>query len=646
MSAANAEAADPAALHVGNFTLDLKRQQLLRDGVVVVELRPKSFDVLRYLAANRGRVVSKDEMFAAVWPDVTVSDDSLVQCISEIRRVLGDENQALIRTMPRRGYMFVGDAAGDQPGSAKDVPVPLPAPQGAQGWWTVAWRARTTWIGLAIAMAVGAGLLAFLVFEGGGQRTGVIRSVAVLPFVQVTVDNADGGSFGRSLTDLVVVRLSTLGTLKVHPTSAAASRLTQGQSALEIGRNLGVDAVLEGRVYRQHDRLRGTAQLLRVNDGETVWSDRFDEAAASDMFKAQDDVALQLATSIAGRQARLEKSVPARPDSASREAMAAYAKGRFLLGRRSASSVEGAVQSFEAAIKIDRNFAVAHAGLAEALNLVGAYGTREARQAFSQAKQAALTALEIRPKLASAHAALAFAKAHADHDWTAAKAGYLRAIELAPWHATAWQWLALANAANGEQSDALRNAEAGLKVDPLSLIIGVDVGRHHYYKGAYQAAIDQFIKTLELDPGFVRAHYELARAYAQWGKLDQAMAAARRAVDLSGRSDSTLGALAKIQASAGDQTASRKILAELLGRKKQRYMSPYHLAVVYAGLGEMDAAITSLEQAYDERFNWTVFINVEPDFAALRGDPRFGDLVRRMNLKFAEPAAPQIGRPR
>jgi DNA-binding winged helix-turn-helix (wHTH) protein/TolB-like protein/Tfp pilus assembly protein PilF len=639
MGVSNADAVELAAIFIGNFTLDLKRQQLLRDGMVV-ELRPKSFDVLRYLAANPGRVVSKDEMFAAVWPGVTVGDDSLVQCISEIRQVLGEQGQALIRTMPRRGYMFVGDDLGDRPATA--MPVPVRAPAAAPGWWTAVWRARTTRIGIALAAALCAGLLAFLILESGGQKTGVIRSVAILPFAQLTIENADAGTFGRGLTDLIVVRLSNLGPLKVHPTSAAASRLTQGQSALEIGRNLGVDAVLEGRVHRQHDRLRGTAQLLRVNDGETVWSHRFDEAA-SDMFRAQDDIALQIATSIAARSARVEKSLSAQLDSAFPEAMAANAKGRFLVGRRSSSSVEGAVQSFEAAIKIDRNFAPAYAGLAEALVLVGAYGTREPRQAFARAKEAALRALEIQPKLASPHTALAFAKAHADHDWAAAKAGYLRAIELAPSHATARQWLALANAANGEQGDALRNAQAALKLDPLSLIISVDVGRHLYYQGNYQGAIDQFLKTLELDPGFVRAHYELARAYAQQGKLDQAMTAARRAVDLSGRSDSVLGALAKVHASAGDQTASRKVLAELLERKRQRYMSSYHLAVAYAGLGETDAAIASLEQAYDERFNWTVFINVEPDFAALRGNPRFNELVRKMNLKSAEAQAPRTG---
>ena len=285
MVVTNAETAAGAAVAVGNFTLDLKRQQLLRDGAVV-ELRPKSFDVLRYLSVNSGRVVSKDEMFAAVWPGVTVSDNSLVQCISEIRQVLGEEGQALIRTVPRRGYMFVGDE-GAGSGSATVVPVRMSRLAVWQSQWATVWRAKTTRIGLGLAVALCAGLLAFLALERAGQKTGLIRSVAILPFDQLAVENTDSGSFGRGLTDLIVVRLSNLGTLKVHPTSAAASRLTQGQSALEIGRNLGVDAVLEGRVYNQHERLRGTAQLLRVSDGETVWSDRFDEAA-SDIFRAQD----------------------------------------------------------------------------------------------------------------------------------------------------------------------------------------------------------------------------------------------------------------------------------------------------------------------------------------------------------------------
>ena len=170
-------------------------------------------------------------------------------------------------------------------------------------------------------------------------------------------------------------------------------------------------------------------------------------------------------------------------------------------------------------------------------------------------------------ELGIAGSALAFANAHADHDWGAAKAGYLRAIELAPSHATAWQWLGLANAANGEQKDALSNAQAALKIDPLSLIISVDVGRHMYYEGAYQGAIDQFLKTLELDPGFVRTHYELARAYAQWESLTRRYR--RRGVRSISPDVATVPWL-RLPGSAlmGDETASRQILAELLDPKE------------------------------------------------------------------------------
>ena len=192
MVVTNAETAAGAAVAVGNFTLDLKRQQLLRDGAVV-ELRPKSFDVLRYLSVNSGRLVSKDEMFAAVWPGVTVSDNSLVQCISEIRQVLGEEGQALIRTVPRRGYMFVGDE-GAGSGSATVVPVRMSRLAVWQSQWATVWRAKTTRIGLGLAVALCAGLLAFLALERAGQKTGLIRSVAILPFDQLAVENADSGS--------------------------------------------------------------------------------------------------------------------------------------------------------------------------------------------------------------------------------------------------------------------------------------------------------------------------------------------------------------------------------------------------------------------------------------------------------------------
>jgi DNA-binding winged helix-turn-helix (wHTH) protein/TolB-like protein/tetratricopeptide (TPR) repeat protein len=621
----------PAVVPIGNFALDLNKQQLLRDGRAL-DLRPKSFDVLRYLSTNPGRVVSKDEIFRAVWPDVTVTDDSLVQCISEIRHALGEEGQTLVRTVPRRGYLFIAADVSAQPKPTAAPAVQSHSPVSWQMWSQQVWAATTTraLLGFALTAIVCGGLLLF-VASWGSHKAGNIRSVAVLPFDQLIDGDAASGRLGPGLTDLVVVRLSKLGTLRVHPASAAGPRSMQDQTALEVGRNLRVDAVLEGRVYKQHDRTRATARLLRVHDGDTAWSERFEETE-SDTFKSLDHIALQLASSISSKLVGIEKSFATRPNSVFPEASAAYAKGRFLLGRRTGSSVEGAIQSFETAIRIDRNFALAYAGLAEALNLIGAYGRVEPRDSFMRAKEAALKALELQPALPTAHMALAFAKAHADHDWSAARAGYLRAIELATSNATAWQWLALADAANGQHAEAQRNAKAALKADPLSLIAGVDLGRHFYYDGAYQAAVDQLLKTLDLDPGFVRAHHELGRAYAQQGNFDQAISAAKRAVDLSGRSDSSLASLARAQASAGDRTSAQIILTELHDRKRQRYVSSYHFAVVHAGLGEMDAAVANLEKAYHERFNWTVFINVEPDFLNLRADPRFMQLVKKMNL--------------
>jgi len=637
-----------AIIAIGSFCLDLNKQQLLREGCVL-SLRPKSFDVLRYIATNPGRVISKDEIFQAVWPGISVTDDSLVQCISEIRHVLGDEGQTLVRTLPRRGYLF----APSEPAVQSNSSVTLGA-RGPGMWWRIARRAHAALpaklagvvtgarLGMVLAVIACVGVLLSLLPRENSSKPRSIRSVAILPFEPLLDEGLAHRNLAQGLADLVVMRLIKLGVLRVVPPSTAAS--LQERSALDTGRHLGVDAVLEGRLYKQNNRLRVTAHLLRVSDGETIWSDRFVEDT-NDVFKAEEEIALHLADSMVSKLESNKSSPLPHPNSVIPEANTAYARGRFLLGRRTGPSVERAITSFESAIQIDRNFAIAHAALAESLNLVGAYGGVEPRSAFLRAKEAALKALELQPALAASHVALAFAKAHAEYDWPAARAGYLRGIELSPTDATAWQWLALADAANGQHAEALQNVRTAHRIDPLSLIVSVDVGRHLYYEGSYQAAVEQLLRTIDLDPGFVRAHHELGRAHLQMGRFDEAIASAKRAVDLSGRSDSALAALANAQARSGDLSSANMILAELRDRQRQRYVASYHLAVIYAGLGDTDAAVDNLERAYDERFNWTVFINVEPDFASVRQHPRFARLTEKMNLMSHDKISIRVNNP-
>jgi TolB-like protein/Tfp pilus assembly protein PilF len=520
--------------------------------------------------------------------------------MTELRHALGDEAQRIIRTVPRRGYRFVAPLAAPRhvhrgPGA------PVPARRGASA----------------------------------------AQSLAMLPFVPLDLSDREAECLGLGMADALILRLAGVGGLVVRPTSAVlrfagVHAAAAAASSVEAGRALGVDAILEGHVLRSGRRLRVTAQLIDLRDEAILWAERFDEDDAG-VFEVQDSIALKVVGSLLERLGGAGPAAPLsrwrRHGTASREAHLAYLRGRFCWARRTEASLTAAVRHFREAIALDGGYALAHAGLADALNVLGAYaGALRPREAFLRAREAALVALELEPGLAEAHASMAFAKAHGEHDWAGAEAGYRRAIELAPGYATARQWYALCHAAQGRFGAALCEARAALEADPLSLIVATDVGRHLYYAGRYDEAAEQLRRTIELDPAFFRAHLELGRVQRQMGEHASAVAELRRAVALSDQAPAALGALAAALAGGGRTCEARAALAGLSGQAARGHVSAYHVAVAHAGLGERRQALGSLWKAYDERFNWLVFIGVEPEFAGLRDDPAFSGLIARLGL--------------
>jgi DNA-binding winged helix-turn-helix (wHTH) protein/tetratricopeptide (TPR) repeat protein len=573
-------ASGAAALYrFGEFTLDAGRAQLNR-GDSTVALRPKTFDVLACLVRNAGRTVGREELMQAVWRDVIVSDDSLVQCIVELRSALGAQGRGLIRTIHRRGYLF--DAAVTEAGG--------PAVPGSKA-----------------------------------------KSLAVLPFQLLTAAGDEDRTLALGMADALILRLSGTGRIVVRPTSAIMRYATTPVAALAAGRELEVDWVLEGRIQRAGNRLRITAQLINPANGQTLWTDKFDEEMTN-IFSVQDSIAEKAAASLVTALGMRERQGLSRRDTTSFEAYEAYLKGRFFWAKRTESDLKASIDYFGHAIRIDPGYALAHAGTANSYNVLGAYGLILARDAFKAAKEAALRALELDNRLAEAHASLAFARAHHDHDWTGAEQGYREAIELDPHYATAHQWLALAYFARGRFEAGLGESRAALSADPLSLIVNTTLGNYFYYSRQFEQAIVQLRKTMRLDPGFVRAHYELGRTYIALDRYDLAIAELERAASLSDRSAAMLAALGRAYALAGSTPEALRILDELADLAQQRYVSAFHFAVLHVGLGNPDIALGCLERAYEERFNWLVFINVDQTFDPVRSEARFARLVRRLGV--------------
>jgi DNA-binding winged helix-turn-helix (wHTH) protein/TolB-like protein len=631
----------------GSYVLDLARTELRR-GVAVQSLRPKTIDVLKYLVENAGRLASKEEILRVVWPNVVVSDDSLVQCITELRQVFGADGHTLIRTVPKRGYVFEGvvqraskEAAATSSGADKiGAEAPLAAAPAHMGMAPAVSRRLlvpiVSSIGLVLVLTVVV-LWFTLRGQGSGFSLGTespsipLRSLAVLPFTSIGDHGGEVETLGLGMADALILRLSAEQQISVAPTTAIVKYSGVAATSAAVARELSVDAILEGSVQRVGGRVRVTSRLLRGTDGTTLWADQFEEEFKG-IFLVQDSIAEKTASSLLATIGVHNIAKVARRETNQPEAYEAYLKGKHFLARRTDDSLQRAIQHFSSAITLDPEFANAHAALAEAYDLLGAYASIPPRDAFRSALSEAKKAITLDPGLAAAHTAMAFAKAHYDHDWLAAEMGYRRAIALAPGYSTAEQWYALALTARGNVRQALEECRRALKTDPVSLIINTDLGRHHYYAGQFEDAARQLRETIDLDPSFMRAHYELGRVYKVRQMYDLALAELDRAVGLSNRSPIALAEYGAVLALTGQRVKAQAILDEMYERRKTSYVSPYHVAVLLMALGDREGAINSLMAAYEERFNWIVFVNVEPNFRVLKSHPKFRDLVARLGV--------------
>jgi tetratricopeptide (TPR) repeat protein len=334
-------------------------------------------------------------------------------------------------------------------------------------------------------------------------------------------------------------------------------------------------------------------------------------------------------------EAQLSRRQPVDP-----EAHRLYLLGRYWWNKRTEESLRKAVSFFQQAIQKDSGYALAHVGLADSYIQLGIddIGALAPSEAFPKAKEAALNALSLNGALAEAHAALGFAKQHYDWDWQGAERDLEKAIQLNPNYAPAHQWYSQYLARMGRHEQSIGEAIRASELDPVSLAISRAVGFRLYDARRYSEAIDQCRKTIELDPTYAQARYTLGLAYVQTGRFDEAIRELNEGIRLSGRSRTILGALGYAYARAGRRDDARRVLEELVAQSSGRYVSPYNVALIYAGLGEDDRALDWLERAYQTRASRLGFLAVLPEFDTLRPNPRFNDLLRRIGLPSTLPA--------
>lgn len=463
----------------------------------------------------------------------------------------------------------------------------------------------------------------------GGGKT--IRSLAVLPLATTTSDAAVD-YLADGVTESLINALSQFPKLKVMARSSVFRYKGREVSPVTVGHELGVRAVLAGRLQSIGDRFVVRAELVDTTDGSHIWGGQF-QRPSSDVLELQEALAQEIVDQLRLRLTQDERKRLKKRHTGDPRAYEAYMRGRFQLAKRTPDGFTKAIECFDQAIVHDAEYALAYAGLADCYTLLSAAAYAEAPpDAAGRARHAAERAIGLDDQLAEAHSALGFVRFRLDWDWPAAEASLKKACELNPGHAPAHHRFALLLSALGRHDEALRSIRTAYGLDPLSLIIGTAYGRTLHFSRRYDEAIAQFRRTLEMDDTFVQAHFDLGMAYAHSGRLDDAIAEFERHLEGPRRRSVMVAVLGHAYALADKVDRARAILGELLALQTPEHSTAAERAYVHAGLGEIDEALDLFERAYETREGLLVFLKVEPMVDPLRSHQRFKALLSRLRL--------------
>jgi serine/threonine protein kinase/tetratricopeptide (TPR) repeat protein len=560
-----------------------------------------------------------------------------------IQRIQGILDKALAKN-PDDRYQRIEDMRGDLQEVLREIEADSSlgntltdatqsiAPPAAAPWTTPQsfWTKPRIVIASAVAALVIVALLviAFRDSPPAGSTTR-INSLAVLPF-----SNSDPGSeyLSDGITESLIENLSQLPDLKVKSSSTVFHYKGRDTDPKQIGRELGVHALLSGNVVQRGDELEVSVELIDVRDDSHIWGERYGRKVSEVVALPQQisrDVSLKLRSRADGvDHAQITRNYS--PDS---EAYRLYLQGRYNWNKRTVEGLRNGIEFFGQAIMRDQDYGLAYAGLADCYLLLNVYNVTSADDSYPKAEAAANRALSINSNLAEAHTSLGFVTYRYHLKWAEAEQRFKKAISLNPSYATAHQWYASYLAASGRLNEAVIEARTAHELEPFSLTIYSDYIRNLYYAGQLDQAHHEATKMREMDPNFARAYYELGLVLEEQGKLDEAIAALRNALRMSPDNIAALTALAHAQALAGKRNEAERAIARLQELSKQQYVSPFQTAVIYAGLDNRKLALDWLEKSRDERYNWLPFLQVEPVLKNLRSEPRFIELSKSLGLK-------------
>ena len=443
-----------------------------------------------------------------------------------------------------------------------------------------------------------------------------IDSLAILPLANDGAD-AEMEYLGDGITESIINSLTQLPQLRVIPRSTVFRYKGRNVDPEEIGRELGVRAVLTGRILQLGDSLIVKTELVDVDRHTQLWGEQY-RRSFTDIFSLQDDISQEISGKLRLQLSGEERQKLVKRHTDNTEAYRLYLKGRHFVHKRTPDWIKKGVECFLQAIDLDPNYALAYAGLAEAYGfLASSTGGQPPREAYPKAKAAATKALELDETLGEAHCTLGFFRLLYDWDFAAAENEFRRAIELSPNFANAWDGFGFYFKATGQSEASIRSCQRAQELEPLSLFITLSLAWSYYFARQYDRAMEQGAKALDMDPNFGFAYWHRGMAYIQQKRFGDAITALRKAISLSGPATTFISYLGYANARLGKSREARQMIAQLERVSKRQYVSSYFIAVIYLGLGDLDRTFEWLEKAYQERSGFMAFINVEPMLDAL-----------------------------
>ncbi len=569
-----------------DYVLRPSERLLLRNGTPV-PLKAKVFETLLNLVQNHGRVLSKEDLMRLIWSDRYVEESNLSQYIFILRRILGENPQdhRFIVTIPGHGYRFVAkvnEVKEDTAGLNGDRP----------------------------------------------EEKQRVRSIAILPIKFLDPGNQDE-FLGLALSDTLITQLSSNRSISIRSTASVLRYTGSDKDPLLIGEEIKVDAIMSGTIYKIRDMMAVNLQLTSVRTQETIWANRF-EVEASEFLELQGEIATEVANALAIELEQPEGSAASLMPK-SQEIYQKYLKGRFLWEKRTEAGLREGLACVKEIVEQEPDFPLAYIGIADSYLLLGEYLYLAPEDSFPFAREAAEKAMSLDPRLAEGYASMAEYYHYYEKDWERAEEFYLKANRLNPNYSSARHWYAWSLLSSGRFDEALEQIEVAQQIDPSSLVLSTSRGLPFYFKREFDKAIRQFEMVLDIDPHLAYARCFYGSALVHSGDHDHAI----REFEMLAEDEpiqQVIGLLGFSYAEGARFEAAKGCLRQLEEMEEERYVSPYIKAIVNCGLGEIDQALTLLEQGYREKAPWLVWARVDPFLTRLYGEPRFETLLQKLRL--------------